>query len=159
MKAKLLKTIFFILVSVASFASGHNLDKDSAIVKTDTLHILISKENFIYYYDNTLMPDASNFKVTNWRGLRNIIYMFTDESKQKGHELIILLKIQKQSALNEGSRKAIDEVKHKNYKQVDLLPMEEEIIGVTEKYWKESKREIDDFPNEKSIRALYKPNI
>ena len=132
MKANLFKTIFFILIFIASFAPGNNLGKASIFGQADTLHIMISEANNIYYYDNTLKEDASNFMSTNPKGIRNVIYSFANEAKGKGHQLIILLKIQKQSALNESSKKVVDYIRQQNYRQVNLLPVEEELIKITE---------------------------
>ena len=107
--------------------------KDTSIQEIDTLTIMIAESNHLYFYDNFLVEDASNFMSTTSKGIESWINHFLNESKQKNHRLVILLKIQKESALNESSRKAIGYIKKQNYKQGDLKEVEKELIRLTER--------------------------
>src|SRR6185503_328682 len=92
--------------------------------KTDTLHIMISKKNIFYYYENSMHADGSNFMSTNAKGIRNVLMLFQYEAQGQNHQTIILLKVMDKSVLNESSQVAITEIKKGNYKQVKLNPVE-----------------------------------
>jgi hypothetical protein len=91
-KAKLFKTIFFLLISIFSEIA---LSKSPAFVETDTLHVMISEKNNIYYYQNELSEDAINFLSTSAKGLRIVVEDFLRSAKAAGHKSVILLKIMK----------------------------------------------------------------
>jgi hypothetical protein len=132
----MIKLLFILLFWAGVFVNANTNTsvflKDTSIQKMDTLHIMISEANYIYYYKEPLQSDASNFNVTNHRGVRSVIQLHADEAKNQNHKLIILLKIQKLSALNESSKSAIDFIKKQNYNQVDLKEVEKELIRITE---------------------------
>jgi len=102
--------------------------------KRDTLFVLISEANYIYYYDNELQPDASNFMITSSGGLKSIVYRFREEAKEKGKLLTIILKVQQKSALNDSSKQAAEFLKtHTDFKQYGRLKeVEKELIRITE---------------------------
>jgi hypothetical protein len=131
-KVKLFKTVFFIFISLTSLASIHPLSKNSAFVKTDPLHILISKTNHIYHYENTMLADGSNFNLTNLRALKIIIEDFLHRSNDAGHSSIILLKVLNEASINEDSRKTIDLIKQKEYKRAAPTKIEKKLIELTE---------------------------
>ena len=41
--------------------------------ESGALTIMLSKNNSVYYYEGQLLPDASNFKSTNFKGIRDVI--------------------------------------------------------------------------------------
>lgn len=73
---------FFIFTTTMSSPTTMDLfmpkdtDKDEEQNKakeSGALTIILSKENSIYYYHGQLLPDASNFLSTNFKGIRQII--------------------------------------------------------------------------------------
>ena len=129
-KAKLFKTILFLLISVIS---ENALSKNQVFAETDTLHVMISEKNNIYYYENELIEDASNFISASAKGIRIVVEDFSRNSKAAGHKSVILLKIMKESSLDKLSKDAIDFIKQKNYKQVPLREVEKQLIIITER--------------------------
>ena len=133
MKLKLIYSLSFILLSFNSFAGKYSVPANNfSVIKTDTLHIMISKKNHFYYYENSMLIDGSNFMVTNVKGAKNQIKMFLDKSKEQEHQSVILLKIIKRSALNKDSKNVIDYIKQQNYKQSKLNKDEKMLIEKTE---------------------------
>jgi hypothetical protein len=109
----------------------------SSPYKFDTLHILISKENKIFYYNGHLQEDASNFKTGTATSVKDWVKFSTDESKQRHHQLLIVLKIQSTPALNENSNQLVEFIKKQpNYKQAKLSEVEKELIRITEEAMK-----------------------
>jgi hypothetical protein len=130
---KLLLTLLVCAGSIVDAnASRDILLRDTSIQKMDTLTIMLAESNRIYFYENSLEEDASNLKTTTARGIESWITRSLYESTQKAYQLLILLKIQEQSTLNDNSKKAIEYIKQKNYKQVDLKEVEKELIRLTE---------------------------
>ena len=133
MKLKLIYYLSFILLSFNSFADKYSVPENNfSVIKTDTLHIMISKKNHFYYYENSMLIDGSNFMVTNVNGAKNQITMFLVNSKEKEHQSIILLKIIKRTALNKDSKRVIDYIKQQNYKKSKLNKEEKFLIKKTE---------------------------
>lgn len=73
---------FFVFTSTMNEPKSLNLNmpKDDVEEKNKTevkesavLTILLGKGNRVYYYAGKLEPDASNFKTTNYKGIRQII--------------------------------------------------------------------------------------
>jgi biopolymer transport protein ExbD len=73
---------FFIFTTTMSQPStmSLNLPKDTnkeeeqnKVKESGVLSILLGKDNTIYYYEGTLLPDGSNFKKTNFKEIREII--------------------------------------------------------------------------------------
>ena len=81
-----------------------------------------------------MAEDGSNFKSINANNIRDILFLGSQEAKEKNHSLIVMLKIQDEKSLNESSKKAIVYVKeHSNYGQSKLSELEKQLILVTEK--------------------------
>ena len=73
---------FFIFTTTMSSPTTMDLfmpkdtDKDEELNKakeSGSLTILLGKNNVVYYYEGILLPDASNFKTTTFKGIREII--------------------------------------------------------------------------------------
>lgn len=105
---------------------------DTTIQKIDTLTVMVAGSNRIYFYENSLEEDASNLKTSTAKGIESWITNSLHESKQKSRQLLIILKIQEPSTLNDASKKAIEYIKQKNHKQVDLKEVEKELIRLIE---------------------------
>jgi hypothetical protein len=125
----------FLLVQSAKAQVDKNAGGKSAVttVGIDTLNILFSAANNIFYYTSPLEADASNFNVIDARHIYDCILLAQNKAKQKNHSLIIVLKIQKEKALNEDSKGAIEMIKRQaNYKQDKLSATERQLIKLTE---------------------------
>jgi hypothetical protein len=130
----------FLFPSPAANTKTNNSVQQSNISATyqfDTLHILISKENKIFYYNGRLQQDASNFKTGTATSVKDWVKFSSDESKQRHHQLLIILKIQSTPALNENSKQFVEFIKKQlNYKQAKLSEVEKELIRITEEVMK-----------------------
>ncbi len=73
---------FFIFTTTMSTPSTMDLympkdtkkdEEQNKAKESGALTIMLAKNNTIYYYEGQLAPDASNFKSTNFKGIRDII--------------------------------------------------------------------------------------
>lgn len=125
--------ILFCVGKLATSNAGQGLvTEDTLIAKTDTLHIMVSMKNHFYYYENSMIIDGSNFMVINAKGIKERIMMFLYESGRQNHQSLILLNVQKKSALNKDSKGAIKFIKQHNYMKVSLKEVEKILIEKTE---------------------------
>jgi len=93
---------------------------------------MISATNHFYYYENNLIEDASNFRTTSPKGLRAIVEDFIKRSKTAAYDPVIYLKIWNEASLDETSRSAIEFIKQKKYRRVNLKEVEKKLITLTE---------------------------
>ena len=135
------KILLILFICTGIFAKANviaNKVSTDTTKKMDTLNIMISEANYIYYYNEPLQPDASNFGIVDHIQVNTLIAIYIEEAKRKDHQLMIFLKIQQQSSLNENSKKAMDYIKQWNYKKVNLKEVEKELIRITERVSKNS---------------------
>ena len=102
---------------------------------TDTLNILFSATNHVYYYDSQLRPEncCPNFKSSNARDIEEVVRMFSAEARKKERSLRILVKIQNEKTLNKDLRKVTDFIsKQIGYRKATLTEIEVELIRITE---------------------------
>jgi biopolymer transport protein ExbD len=50
-----------------------NKEDETKVKQSGALTVILGKNNSVYYYEGELAPDASNFKTTNFKGIRDII--------------------------------------------------------------------------------------
>ena len=90
---------FFIFTSTMSSPSSMDLfmpkdtKKDEELNKakeSGALTILLSKNNNVYYYEGQLKEDASNFKSTNFKGIREVI--INKKRTTSAEDLVIVIK-------------------------------------------------------------------
>jgi hypothetical protein len=126
--------LFILFTAMATHASINNRHvKNSQEEGNDTLNILISASNHLYYYTNPMAGDGSNFKVIDAKHIRDVLLLASQEAKEKKHSLIVMLKIHDEKSLSESSKKAIAYVKeHSNYIQNKLSEIEKQLIRITE---------------------------
>ena len=94
--------------------------------------ILLSKENHVYYYEGQLLPDASNFKSTNFKDLRGILLDKKARTPEK--DLVVIIK-PNESSNYKNVVDVLDEMtitEIKRYAMIDISPQENELIKVTE---------------------------
>lgn len=100
--------------------------------ESGALTILLSKNDVVYYYEGILSPDASNFKSTNYKEIRDII--LNKKKSTKAEDFVVVIKPNKESSYKNVvdmlDEMTINEVKR--YALVDIAPVEEQLITVTE---------------------------
>ena len=86
---------FFIFTTTMSSPTTMDLfmpkdtDKDEEQNKakeSGALTILLGKNNVVYYYEGQLLPDASNFKTTTFKGIRDIIIKKKKDVKEQDRQ-------------------------------------------------------------------------
>lgn len=92
------------------------------------LTILLAKNNNIFYYEGELAPDASNFKSTGFKEIRDII--INKKRSVKPEDFVVVIKPNKESSYKNVvdilDEMAINVVKR--YALVDISPVEDELI-------------------------------
>jgi biopolymer transport protein ExbD len=93
---------------------------------------MMGKDDHIYYYEGKLAPDASNFKSSNYKEIRDVII-----NKRKNtpvEDLVIVLKPNKE-ATYKNTVDMLDEMTINGIKRfalVDIAEVEDQLITVTE---------------------------
>lgn len=132
---------FFIFTATMSTPSEMDLfmpkdtKKDEELNKvknSGALTVLLAKNNEVYYYEGQLAPDASNFKSTNFKEIRNIII---DKKKNTPPDDFVVIIKPNEEATYKNTVDMLDEMTIndvKRYAMVDILPIENELIQKTE---------------------------
>jgi biopolymer transport protein ExbD len=132
---------FFVFTTTMSTPTAMklNLPKDTdkpeeqnKAKESGALTLLLAKDRTVYYYEGILSPDGSNFKNTNFGGLRQIIL---DKKKStKAEDLVIVIKPNDDSQMRDVVD-ALDEMTIngiKRYAMVDISPAEIQFVKATE---------------------------
>lgn len=124
--------------------------------ESGALTVLLGKDNVVYYYEGQLLPDASNFKTTTFKGIRDEIIRKKKEviaahqhdssceeiwKKNNGDknscsdkDLVVVIKPDDDATFKNTvdilDEMTINEVKR--FAMVDLFPIEKELIKKTE---------------------------
>jgi biopolymer transport protein ExbD len=100
--------------------------------ESGALTLLLGKDRTVYYYEGILSPDGSNFKNTNFGGLRQVLL---DKKKNtKAEDLVIVIKPNDDSQMRDVVD-ALDEMTIngiKRYAMVDISPAEIMFVKATE---------------------------
>ena len=92
----------------------------------------IIKDNNIYYYEGMLAPDGSNFKSTNFKGIRDVI--LTKKKSTDPKDFVVVIKPNKESTYKNTvdmlDEMTINDVKR--YALVDIAEAEQMMIAATE---------------------------
>jgi hypothetical protein len=100
--------------------------------KKTTLNVLISAKNNLFYYQDTLAQDGSNFKAGYYRS----IISWDEYLSQNYSEVFYVLKIEKKDSLNSTSKRMIQYFeKQKNYKTDTMTVDERTLVKATESVW------------------------
>jgi biopolymer transport protein ExbD len=132
---------FFIFTTTMSqpTAMKLNLPKDTdkpeeqnKTAESGVLTLLLGKDNNVFYYEGTLKNDASNFKSSNFKDIRDVIIRKKQSTPEKNLMLII-------KPSNECTYKnvvdMIDEMSInviKRYALVDIADVEDKLVKITE---------------------------
>jgi len=156
---------FFIFTTTMSSPKALNLNMPKDTKKEEELNkakesgaltILLGKDNHVYYYEGQLLPDGSNFKSTNFLGIRDEIINKRNEviknhvhdancpkiwAENKGdknscldRDLVVVIKPD-QDATYKNTVDILDEMTINNvkrYAMVDITPQEYEVVQATE---------------------------
>jgi len=132
---------FFIFTSTMSTPSSMNLfmpkdtednEEKNKAKESGALTLMMGKNNQVYYYEGQLLPDASNFKSTNMKDVRQVI--INKKRTTPAEDLVIVLK-PNEEATYKNTVDMLDEMTINNVKRfalVDILPVENELIKRTE---------------------------
>ena len=100
--------------------------------ESGALTLLLGKENHVYYYEGILAPDASNFKSTNFKEVREVI--INKKKSTKPDDFVVVIKPGPESTYKNTvdilDEMTINEVKR--YALVDPFAVELQVIRVTE---------------------------
>jgi biopolymer transport protein ExbD len=107
-------------------------DEQNKAKESGALTLLLGKDRTVYYYEGILATDGSNFKSTNFSGLRQIVI---DKWKStKADDLVIVIKPDNDSQMRDVVD-ALDEMTIngvKRYAMVDISEPETMLIKATE---------------------------
>ena len=99
-------------------------EEQNKIKESGALTILLGKDNNVFYYEGELKPDASNFKATNFKDIRDVII-----SKKQAVDTNLVVVI-----------KPTDECTYKNV--IDIL--DEMSINVVKRYAMVDISDVED---------------
>ena len=156
---------FFIFTTTMSSPKALNLNMPKDTNKEEELNkakesgaltIMLGKDNHVYYYEGQLLPDGSNFKSTNFLGIRDEIINKRNEviknhvhddncpkiwAENKGdknscldRDFVVVIKPD-QDATYKNTVDILDEMTINNvkrYAMVDITPQEYEVVQATE---------------------------
>jgi len=100
--------------------------------ESGALTLLLGKNDVVYYYEGILAPDASNFKTTNFKGIRDEILQKKRSTNPK--DFVVVIKPHKESTYK-NAVDALDEMTIndvKRYAMVDISEVESQLITATE---------------------------
>ncbi len=132
---------FFIFTTTMSTPSTMDLfmpkdtEKDEDLNKakeSGALTIMMGKDDHIYFYEGKLAPDASNFKTSNYKEIRDVI--INKKKNTPVEDLVIVLKPNKE-ATYKNTVDMLDEMTINGVKRfalVDISEVEDQLITVTE---------------------------
>ncbi len=132
---------FFIFTTTMSQPTAFklNLPKDTdkpeeqnKVKESGVLTLLLGKNDQVYYYEGTLAPDASNFKSSNFKEIRNEILSKKKSTDPK--DFVVVIKADKdctyKNVVDILDEMLINEVKR--YATVDISDVEYQLIQATE---------------------------
>jgi biopolymer transport protein ExbD len=132
---------FFIFTTTMSQPTGMklNLPKDTdkpeeqnKVKESGVLTLLLGKNDQVYYYEGTLAPDASNFKSSNFKEIRNEILSKKKSTDPK--DFVVVIKPDKdcsyKNVVDILDEMLINDVKR--YATVEISDVEYQLIQRTE---------------------------
>ena len=106
-------------------------EEQNKIKESGALTILLGKDNNVFYYEGELKPDASNFKATNFKEIRDVII---SKKQAVDTNLVVVIKPTDQCTyknvidiLDEMSINVV-----KRYAMVDISDVEDQLVKRTE---------------------------
>jgi biopolymer transport protein ExbD len=106
-------------------------EDQNKIKQSGALTLLLGKDNNIFYYEGELAPDASNFKSSNFKDIRDVII---NKKQQADTNLVVVIKPNDESTY-ENFIDILDEMSInvvKRYAVVDISDVEDQLIRRTQ---------------------------
>lgn len=132
---------FFIFTSTMSSPAAMQLfmpkdtdkkEEQNKAKESGALTILLGKADQVYYYEGQLAPDGSNFKSTNFKGIRDVL--IDKKRKTSADDLVVVIKPNEEATYKNTvdilDEMAINEIKR--FALVDITPNENEPLKATE---------------------------
>lgn len=107
-------------------------EEQNKVKASGALTIMLAKNDNIFYYEGELLPDASNFKSTNFKDIRDII--LNKKRSTNPEDFVVVIKPNKESTYK-NTVDMLDEMTINNVKRyalVDISPVEDELIAKTQ---------------------------
>ena len=100
--------------------------------ESGALTLLLGKNDIVYYYEGILAPDASNFKTSSFKEIRDVI--LRKKKSTNPQDFVVVIKPDEEStyknAVDMLDEMTINDVKR--YAMVDIAPVEFELIKKTQ---------------------------
>lgn len=132
---------FFIFTSTMSSPAAMQLfmpkdtdkkEEQNKAKESGALTILLGKADQVYYYEGQLAPDGSNFKSTNFKGIRDVL--IDKKRRTSAEDLVVVIKPNDEATYKNTvdilDEMAINEIKR--FALVDITPNENEPLKATE---------------------------
>ena len=107
-------------------------EEQNKVKASGALTLLLGKQDKVYYYEGELAPDASNFKTTDFAGIRKVI---TDKKRATDENDFVVVIKPDNDATYKNTVDALDEMTIndvKRYAMVDISPVEYQLVQKTE---------------------------
>jgi biopolymer transport protein ExbD len=107
-------------------------EEQNKVKASGALTLLLGKNDRVYYYAGELAPDASNFKSSNFKEIRQVIMDKKKSTDPK--DFVVVIKPDKESTYK-NAVDALDEMTIndvKRYAMVDISDVEDKLIAATE---------------------------
>ncbi|ANE50936.1 ExbD/TolR family protein [Flavisolibacter tropicus] len=132
---------FFIFTSTMSSPAAMQLfmpkdtdkkEEQNKAKESGALTIMLGKADQVYYYEGQLAPDGSNFKSTNFKGIREVL--IDKKRRTNAEDLVVVIKPNDEATYKNTvdilDEMAINEIKR--FALVDITPNENEPLKATE---------------------------
>jgi|SRR6476620_9924861 len=132
---------FFIFTSTMSSPAAMQLfmpkdtdkkEEQNKAKESGALTIMLGKADQVYYYEGQLAPDGSNFKSTNFKGIREVL--IDKKRRTNADDLVVVIK-PNDEATYKNTVDILDEMtinEIKRFALVDISPNENEPLKATE---------------------------
>ena len=103
-------------------------EEQNKVKASGALTIMLGKDNLVFYYEGELAPDASNFKSTTFKDIRDVI--INKKKNTNPEDFVVVIKPGPESTYKNTvdmlDEMAINDVKR--YAMVDLFDVESQLI-------------------------------
>jgi len=107
-------------------------EEQNKVKASGALTLLLGQNDVVYYYEGELAPDASNFKTTTFKEVRDVI--INKKKSTDPQDFVVVIKPNAEStyknAIDALDEMTINDVKR--YALVDISPVEDQLIKATE---------------------------
>ena len=107
-------------------------EEQNKVKASGALTLLLGKNDVVYYYEGELAPDASNFKTSTFKDIRDVI--INKKQSTDTSDFVVVIKPDAESTYK-NAVDALDEMTIngvKRYALVDITPVENQLIKATE---------------------------